>query len=106
MVKSREGEGFEQLLKRFKKQCEKAGILSDVKKKEHFEKPSVRLKKKSIAARKRLMKKQKKFGEPRRGGSYDMKPDRGDKPERGGRGGSGGGYSDGGSSGGYSGGGY
>lgn len=96
MVKSREGEGFEQLLKRFKKQCEKAGILSDVKKKEFFEKPSVRLKKKSIAAQKRLMKKQKKFGEPRRGGSYDMKPDRGGKPGRGGRGGSGGGGFDGG----------
>lgn len=98
MVKSREGEGFEQLLKRFKKQCEKAGILSDVKKKEFFEKPSVRLKKKSIAAQKRLLKKQKKFGEPRRGGgSYDMKPDRGDKPGRGGgRGGSGGGYGGGG----------
>ncbi len=76
MVKSREGEGFEQLLKRFKKQCEKAGILSDVKKKEFFEKPSVRLKKKSIAAQKRLLKKQKKFDGPKRGG-YDMKPDRG-----------------------------
>jgi small subunit ribosomal protein S21 len=85
MVKSREGEGFEQLLKRFKKQCEKAGILSDVKKKEHFEKPSVRLKKKSIAARKRLLKKQKKFGEPKRGG-YDMKPEKGDKGDRGDRG--------------------
>lgn len=103
MVKSREGEGFEQLMKRFKKQCEKAGILSDVKKKEHFEKPSVRLKLKSIAARKRLLKKQKKFGEPKKG-SYDMKPDKGDKPERGGRGGSGGGGYGGG--GGFDGGGY
>ena len=56
-VRSREGEGFEVLLKRFKKQCEKAGILSDVKKKEHFEKPSVAGKKKSIAARKRAHKK-------------------------------------------------
>lgn len=60
LVKQREGEPFEVLLKRFKKSCEKAGILSDVKKKEHFEKPSVRLKKKSIAARKRLLKKSKK----------------------------------------------
>ena len=65
-VRSREGEGFEVLLKRFKKQCEKAGILSDVKKKEHFEKPSVRLKKKSIAARKRLAKKKKGGGFKRR----------------------------------------
>ena len=75
-VRSREGEGFEQLLKRFKKQCEKAGILSDVKKKEHFEKPSVRLKKKSIAARKRLAKKKKGGGFKRRDND-DMKMDRG-----------------------------
>jgi small subunit ribosomal protein S21 len=75
MVRTRDGEGFEQLLKRFKKQCEKAGILSDVKKKEHFEKPSVRLKKKSIAARKRLLKKQKKFGGYERKNT-DMKPER------------------------------
>ena len=56
----RDGEPFEQFLKRFKKQCEKAGILSEVRKREHFEKPSVTKKKKSIAAQKRLMKKQKK----------------------------------------------
>ncbi len=57
LVKIRDGEAFEQALRRFKKSCEKAGILSEVKKREHFEKPSVRLKKKSIAARKRAMKK-------------------------------------------------
>lgn len=60
VVRVRDGESFEQALRRFKKQCEKAGILSEVKKREHFEKPSVRLKKKSMAARKRLLKKQKK----------------------------------------------
>lgn len=60
LVKSREGEGFEQLLKRFKKQCEKSGVLSEIKKREHYEKPSVRLKKKSIAARKRLLKKSRR----------------------------------------------
>ena len=59
-VYMRDGEPFEQFLKRFKKQCEKAGILSEVRKREHFEKPSVTKKKKSIAAQKRLMKKQKK----------------------------------------------
>lgn len=59
-VRIKEGESFEAAFRRFKKSCEKAGILSDVKKREHFEKPSVRLKKKSIAARKRLLKKQKK----------------------------------------------
>jgi small subunit ribosomal protein S21 len=57
LVRLREGEGFEQAFRRFKKSCEKAGILSEVKKREHFEKPSVRLKKKSLAARKRALKK-------------------------------------------------
>ena len=60
MVKLRDNEGFEQAFRRFKKSCEKSGILSEVKKREHFEKPSVRLKKKSLSARKRLLKKQKK----------------------------------------------
>ena len=61
LTRVKEGEGFEQAFRRFKKSCEKAGILSEVKKREHFEKPSVRLKKKSIAARKRLLKKMKKL---------------------------------------------
>lgn len=60
LVKSRDNENFEILLKRFKKQCEKSGVLSEIKKREHYEKPSVRLKKKSMAARKRLTKKQRK----------------------------------------------
>lgn len=60
MVRIRDSEAFEQAFRRFKKSCEKAGILSEVKKREHFEKPSVRKKKKSIAARKRLAKKLKR----------------------------------------------
>ncbi len=60
-VHVRDGESFEQVLKRFKKQCEKAGVLSEVRKREHFEKPSVTKKKKSIAAQKRLMKKARKY---------------------------------------------
>ena len=56
-VKVKEGESFESLLRRFKKQCEKAGILSEIRKREHYEKPSVRMKKKSFAARKRALKK-------------------------------------------------
>lgn len=53
----REGDSFEAALKRFKKQCEKAGILSEVRKREHFEKPSVKRKKKMAASRKRNVKK-------------------------------------------------
>ncbi|MDO8447092.1 MAG: 30S ribosomal protein S21 [Deltaproteobacteria bacterium] len=62
-VKIRENESFENALKKFKRQCEKAGILSDLKKREHYEKPSVKKKKKTIAARKRAMKKTRKFEE-------------------------------------------
>ena len=57
IVKIREGEPFESAIRRFKKQCEKAGILTELRKREHFEKPSVVLKRKSIAARKRGAKK-------------------------------------------------
>lgn len=63
LVRIKDGESFESAFRRFKKSCEKAGILSEVKKREHFEKPSVRLKKKSIAARKRAMKKTRRGGE-------------------------------------------
>jgi small subunit ribosomal protein S21 len=56
----REGESFESALKRFKKQCEKTGILSETKKREHFEKPSVKRKKKILAAKKRALKKLKR----------------------------------------------
>jgi len=48
----REGDSFEAALKRFKKQVEKAGVLAEVRKREAFEKPSVKRKKKDIAARK------------------------------------------------------
>lgn len=60
-VRINEGESFENALKRFKKQCEKAGILSEVRKREAYEKPSVKKKKKALAARKRAMKKSRKY---------------------------------------------
>ena len=59
-VKIRDNESFEMAFRRFKKACEKSGILSEVKKREHYEKPSVRKKKKSLAARKRLIKKMRR----------------------------------------------
>ncbi len=55
----REDESFEEALKRFKKQCERAGILSEIKKRERYEKPSERRKKKALAARKKLLKRLK-----------------------------------------------
>jgi small subunit ribosomal protein S21 len=62
-IKVKDTEPFELTLKKFKKQCEKAGILSDVRKREHFEKPSIKRKKKAIAARKRALKKQRKMAD-------------------------------------------
>ncbi len=52
----KEDESFESALRRFKKQCEKAGVLSELRKREHYEKPSVRRKKKTLAARKKALK--------------------------------------------------
>jgi small subunit ribosomal protein S21 len=56
-VEVKEDESFESALRRFKKQCEKAGVLSELRKREHYEKPSVRKKKKALAARKKMAKK-------------------------------------------------
>ncbi len=56
-IQIRDGESFEAAIRRFKKQCEKAGILSEVRKREHYEKPSIKKKRKSVAARKRSIKK-------------------------------------------------
>jgi small subunit ribosomal protein S21 len=55
-VKIRENESFEGALKRFKKQCEKAGLMYELRRREYYEKPSVRRKKKALAARKRAIK--------------------------------------------------
>ena len=56
-IKVRENDNLEYALRRFKKSCEKLGILSDIKNREYYEKPSIAKKKKSILARKRLAKK-------------------------------------------------
>jgi small subunit ribosomal protein S21 len=52
-VKVRENESLENALKRFKRDCARSGVLQEVRKREHYEKPSVKRKKKSEAARKR-----------------------------------------------------
>jgi small subunit ribosomal protein S21 len=62
-VKVKDNEPFESALRRFKKQCEKAGILSEIKRREHYEKPSVRRKKKALAARKKAMKRGRGFSD-------------------------------------------
>jgi small subunit ribosomal protein S21 len=55
-IRVKENESLDSALKRFKRQCAKAGVLAEVRKREHYEKPSVKRKKKSEAARKRKFK--------------------------------------------------
>ena len=52
---------MESAIRRFKKQCEKAGIIAEIRKREHYEKPSVKKKKKSLAARKRSTRREREW---------------------------------------------
>jgi small subunit ribosomal protein S21 len=65
VVHVREEESFENALRRFKRKCEKAGVLTELKKRQHFEKPSVKRKRKAIQARKKVL---RKMSEERRMG--------------------------------------
>jgi small subunit ribosomal protein S21 len=56
-VRVKENEPFEVALRRFKRSCEKAGILSEVRRREYYEKPTTERKRKAAAAVKRHMKK-------------------------------------------------
>lgn len=62
-IKARDNESVDRLLKQFKKQVEKAGVMSEVKKRQHYEKPSIKRKRKEVAARKRLMKTLRKMSD-------------------------------------------
>lgn len=55
-VRVKDNESLDSALRRFKRQCARAGVLAEVRKREHYEKPSVKRKKKSEAARKRKFK--------------------------------------------------
>lgn len=52
-----ENESIDSALKRFKRQCARAGVLAEYRKREHYEKPSIKRKKKSEAARRKNRKK-------------------------------------------------
>ncbi|MBE0482428.1 MAG: 30S ribosomal protein S21 [Bacterioplanes sp.] len=56
-VKIKENEPFDVALRRFKRSCEKAGVLSEVRRREHYEKPTWIRKRKAAAAVKRHLKK-------------------------------------------------
>ncbi len=55
-VRIKDNESLENALRRFKRQVTKSGIMGEMRKREHYEKPSVKRKKKSEAARKRKYK--------------------------------------------------
>ena len=61
VIKVKENEPFEIAMKRFKKQVEKAGVLTELRRREYFDKPSVRKKKKAAAAKKRALKRLKRM---------------------------------------------
>ena len=52
-IKLKDNESLDNALKRFKRQCAKSGVMGELRKREHYDKPSVKRKKKSEAARKR-----------------------------------------------------
>jgi small subunit ribosomal protein S21 len=65
VVHVREEESFENALRRFKRKVEKSGILTELRKRQHFEKPCVKRKRKAIQARKKIA---RKLAEERRQG--------------------------------------
>ena len=52
-IKVGENESLDSALKRFEKQCARSGVLSEYRKREHYEKPSIKRKKKSEATRRK-----------------------------------------------------
>jgi small subunit ribosomal protein S21 len=56
-----DNEPIDKVLKRFKKECQKAGIPAELRRREHFEKPSVRRKRKIEAARRKARRRQMKM---------------------------------------------
>ena len=55
-VRVKDNESLDSALRRWKKSCARSGVLAEVRKREHYEKPSEKRKKKSEAARKRKFK--------------------------------------------------
>ena len=58
VIRIRDNESFEKALRRFTKTCERSGILADVRKHQHFEKPSEKRKRKLAAARRKSRRRQ------------------------------------------------
>lgn len=61
-VRFKDGDPVDKMLRIFKKQVEKAGVIADIRKREFYEKPSIKKKRKEIAANKRRVKQMRKMG--------------------------------------------
>lgn len=59
-VEVRDGESYESFMRRFRRACEKAGILRDYKRHEYYEKPSEKRKRKMIEARRKAWRRRQK----------------------------------------------
>lgn len=64
-VRVKDNEPFEMALRRFRRSCEKAGVFTEMRKREHYEKPTEIRKRKAAAARKRELKKLLRRSNPR-----------------------------------------
>ena len=64
-VRVKDNEPFEMALRRFRRSCEKAGVFTEMRKREHYEKPTEIRKRKAAAARKRELKKLMRRNNPR-----------------------------------------
>ncbi|MDX1630225.1 MAG: 30S ribosomal protein S21 [Thermoanaerobaculia bacterium] len=64
-VHVKDDESFENALRRFKRKCEKEGVLKELKKRQYYEKPSTKRKRKAMQARKKML---RKLAEERRKG--------------------------------------
>jgi small subunit ribosomal protein S21 len=65
LVKVREGESIEEALRRFKRECERNGIMQEIKKREYYESPSVRRKKKQAELRRKIRRRMMRHTRPR-----------------------------------------
>ena len=60
-VKVREHESIDEALRRFKRECERAGLMTEIKKREYYESPSVRRKRKIAEAKRKQRRRELKF---------------------------------------------
>ncbi len=60
-VKVREDESIDAALRRFKRECERAGLMTEIKRREYYESPSVRRKRKAAEARRKQKRRQLKL---------------------------------------------